>query len=216
MAFETESGTRSSVSVQTFIEKNKLSSTTPFLFLLEIHVKNRNTGNVDSIIRVAKNSTDVYHRGDLYVGADFNFDFQSKEGEQSNVTLTVKDYRRSLQAIIQEYQGGVGSTVYLKVVNGDRLDEEPDVNEIFQINNATAQSYEINWTLGAMDLLSRRTPKRKQNRDRCCWRFKDKECGYTGSSNFCDLSLQGSSGCSYHNNEGNYGGFPGITIQQAS
>lgn len=214
MTFKNESGTQESISVQSFIEKNKISSNTPFLFLLEVNVINRNTGRVDATIRVVKNPADVYHFDQLYVAADFSFDFKSKEGEQSSVNLRVKDYKRSIQSIMQDYQGGVGSTVRLKVVNADRLHELPDVDEFFQINSASAKDFEINWTLGAMDLLSKRAPKRKQNRDRCCWRFKSSDCGYEGSSSFCDLSLQGPSGCSYHNNEENFGGFPGITIQR--
>ncbi|CDT54306.1 Putative Phage-related protein-like (fragment) [Vibrio coralliirubri] len=85
--------------------------------------------------------------------------------------------------------------------------------ETFQVTGASAKNYEVSWTLGAMDLLRVRTPRRRQMRNRCCWRYKSKECGYTGAQKYCDLSLQGLNGCTAHDNEGNFGGFPGITNQ---
>ncbi|MET2951345.1 hypothetical protein ABXV18_24995 [Vibrio owensii] len=206
-------GTKQSLSVQTIIEKNKLASTVPFLIMLEVDVIDKQTGNIVSQIYVVRNSDDVRYKNRVYVAVDFEISFKSAEGEQASVSLNIKDYKRSFQSVMQQYAGGVGSVVRLMVVNAAALDKDPDILETFQIVSASARNYEVSWTLGSVDLLSVRTPKRRQMRNRCAWQYKSKECGYKGSLPRCDLSLNGSNGCSVHQNENNYGGFPGITNQ---
>ncbi|MEO9497578.1 MAG: DUF1833 family protein [Vibrio splendidus] len=198
------------ISVQTIIEKNKIASSVPFLIFLEIDVVDRTNNNVVETLRVVKNSEDVRYRGDLYAALDFDISFKSEEGEQASVTLNIRDYQRSVQARAQAYGGGVGSIIRLMVVNTAMLDKDPDVLETFTVTKASAKSFSISWTLGSVDFLTLRTPKRKQMRNRCSWRYKSKDCGYKGPIPACDLSLQGPNGCSFHRNSGNFGGFPGI------
>ncbi|WP_050634073.1 hypothetical protein, partial [Vibrio coralliirubri] len=138
-------GTENSVSVQTVIEKNKLSSTVPFLIFLEVDVIERATGNVAHQLRVVRNSDDVVYRKELYVAIDFDVSFKSDEGEQASVSLNIRDYKRSFQAVMQQYGGGVGSTVRLMVVNASTLDAEPDILETFQATGASVKNYEVSW-----------------------------------------------------------------------
>ncbi|MFP3422090.1 hypothetical protein R0K19_22225, partial [Bacillus sp. SIMBA_161] len=76
--------------------------------------------------------------------------------------------------------------------------------------SANSQDYTLSFVLGMENPLSLRLPRRMQRRDRCQWQYKGPECKYTGGLKSCDYSLQGPNGCSAHNNEENYAGFPGI------
>jgi phage-related protein len=99
--------------------------------------------------------------------------------------------------------GGVFSEVVLLVVNTDRLDQPPELEETFQITNSSAKNYIVTFQLGAENPLSIGFPRRRQFKDRCAWQFKGYGCPYVGSLPTCDYTLDGANGCKKH--------FPGST-----
>jgi phage-related protein len=109
------------------------------------------------------------------------------------------------------YGGGVGFKVVVGVLNTGRLSAPPEVQEFFEVMSASASEYVVSFTLGAENPLSKIFPRRLQVKNFCAWRYKDPStCGYSGGLSSCDLTLNGVNGCKAHNNEANFGAFPGI------
>lgn len=198
------------LSVADIIEKNKLYSSTPFVILVDLQVIDPTTGTTVTTLYLARNNEDVVYGGNTYLKANFEFQYEATAGEFPSVSISVNDMTNAIQAIMQNYGGGVGSTLTIYVVNTDQLDQPADNIEYFDVLGARAANYVVQWTLGGENILSRQFPKRKQFKNRCNWRYKGTECGYAGVLDSCDLSLDGANGCSVHNNSANYGGFPGI------
>lgn len=82
--------------------------------------------------------------------------------------------------------------------------------EYFKVVGAAVKGNIVTWTLGDDNPLASPFPRRRQLMDRCSWRYKSNNCGYAGGMSSCDLTLNGSNGCAAHDNDLNFGGFPGI------
>lgn len=200
-----------SFSLDSVVEKNKIHSSVAFLLLLEIEVINPYTLASVQTFRVARNNEPVeLGDGRTFIPFPFDIDLKYESGGIPNITLTLNDHEKIVSSIVRDYAGGVGSNVRLLVVNSANLDDPPELTEYFQVISASSQGYAMNWTLGAENALSVAFPKRRQMRDRCAWRYKGSECGYSGAMPSCDLSLTGPNGCEAHSNTVNFGGFPGI------
>lgn len=201
-----------SLSVATVIEKNLLSSGTPFLVLLDITVVNPATGVVVETLHICRNSEDVVFNSVTYTAANFDIELRSEAGSQPQVSLSIKDFTRAIQARMQAYGGGVGFRVTVMVVNAGALNSPPEVAEYFEVIGANAGNYVCVFTLGAENPLTFIFPRRRQTRDFCQWRYKDPlTCGYSGGIATCDLTLQGPNGCAAHNNTPRFGAYPGVS-----
>ncbi|MCG5512864.1 hypothetical protein [Ectothiorhodospira shaposhnikovii] len=198
------------ISIATAIEKNKIASDTPFLFLLVIEVVNPDTGTTVETLRIANNNEPVSHKGNHYDPAHFELNTRNASGEIQQIQLTITDLTRAIQARMQAYGGGVGFRVTLIAINAGQPDEEPYHFERFEVTGASAKDYVVTWTLGAENPLTMNFPRRRQMRDFCPWRYKGEDCGYVGPMTECDLSLAGPKGCRAHNNEHRFGGCPAI------
>lgn len=198
------------LSVATVIEKNRVASSTPFLVLAQIEVLNANTQTYVETIRIVNNPENVTWRGDVYTAWPFSVELRQESGTVPSISLSGHDYQNTIGAKLQEYGGAVGSRVTISVVNYGNFSQAPEVQEIFEIVTASVNNWSVTISLGAESALTRRFPGNVQMRDRCRWRYKGAECGYTGGMPTCDLSLQGANGCAAHGNEANFGGYPGL------
>ncbi len=198
------------LSVATVIEKNRISSAFAFIPILDIRIKNPDTGEIVETLHFARNTEDLEFQGKTYVASHFDFDIKSAAGNQPELTLNVVDYSRAIQARMQEFGGGVGSEVTLTIVNTANLEQPPEVQEEFEVTGASVADYRVDFTLGAENPLMMRFPPGRMYKDRCRWRYKGEQCGYSGPLPRCDYTLQGENGCAAHNNTRNFGGFPGI------
>lgn len=199
-----------SLSVASVIEKNRLSSDTPWLICLDIDVVDPDTGGVVEQLHFVRNSEPVAFNGNTYQAASFDMELKSESGESQSVRLTLKDHSRFVQKRMQMYQGGVGFGVTLTVVNGAALDKPPEVQEFFEVVGADSGNYVCNFTLGTENAITKTFPRRRQTKDFCQWRYKSEECGYSGTMSSCDLSRAGANGCEAHGNVIRFGAFPGI------
>lgn len=198
------------LSIATVREKNLIASDKAFLVALEIDVRNISTGAIDQTLYVVNNSENIVHNGRTYNAFAFEIAISSESGAQPSVTLTIEDISAAVQSIMQQYGGGVGFYVRIIVLNESDLDSPPELIENFEVLDASSKDYVISWTLGTENLLGRKFPNRRQLKDRCTWEFKGPECGYTGSDETCDYTLQGDNGCGLKGNSRYFGGFPGI------
>lgn len=198
------------LSIETFIEKNLSSSSVAFLLAVEVMIRNPDTWIFEETLRFVKNSEDFVYRGQTFYKADFDLTIKSEANELPSVSIEVVDLENLLQDRMQAYGGGVGSMVRVIVINSGASAPEPALETTYSIISASAQGQHIKWQLGMENPGLLRCPKRMQMRDRCQWRYKSAECGYTGSILNCDLTLQGPNGCNVHGNSENFGAFPGL------
>lgn len=190
-------------------EKNLIASDQTFISLLEVDVVDDNDAIVETL-RLVNGGESVIRNGLEYVAFPFSITLQYEAGGQPNLTLAAQDVTRDLQARMQQYGGMVNSKVRLLLMLESDLNIDPDLIEYFEVINSGSDDYAVSWTLGAENMLGRQFPSRRQLRDRCAWRYKSEECGYTGAIATCDYTLQGANGCRHHGNNLNFGGFPGL------
>lgn len=198
------------LSVASVIEKNKIESVEYMVSLLEIDIKNPITGQYIETMYIANSEDDIWFQNHVYIAGGFDIDITKDAGEQVSVNLSVVDITRAVQGRMQEYGGGVGFTVRIIIANTGNLNQPPELMEEFTIVGARSQNFQAMFTLGAENPLTMRFPRRRQFKDRCQWRYRGPECQYSGLMPTCDFSLQGPNGCAAHNNNINFGGYPGI------
>lgn len=192
------------LSVASVIDKNKVSSQTPWIVLLEIHITDPNTRAVVETIRIARNNENVIF-GELdggepriFQAGNFNINIDQRQNEAPTVSITAQDQTRYIEQRMEDMAGGVFSEVTMIVVNTDRLDKPAEIEETFQITTSGAKNYVASFSLGAENLLGIQFPKSNQWKDRCTWRFRGYGCGYAGPLATCDYTKDGDNGCLKH------------------
>lgn len=202
------------LSLATVLEKNQIASSTPFLIVLDVTVVDPATGSGVETLRLVRNTEDITWNGQVYTAAQFDIDLKEESGAQSQVTLSVVDHTKALLQRLENYGGGVGFRVTLSVIVGDTATmatAKPEVQFFFEITGASASEYSVSFTLGAENPLTKLFPRRLQVKNFCAWKYKDPStCKYAGGMASCSFTLEGDNGCKAHNNDINFGAFPGI------
>ncbi|MFT4064269.1 hypothetical protein [Paraburkholderia sp.] len=199
------------ISVASVIEKNRLSSDVAYLAMLEIDVPDPATGTILETLRYVNNTENVVRNGNTYEAVQFSLDVKAELGAMPSVSLSFYDYAQHVLSKMKDNQGGVGFKVTITVVSATNLDGDPEVAEYFEVTDASAANYVVQFTLGAENALTRQFPRRIQRRDFCQWIYRDANtCRYSGSINGCDHTLDGPNGCRAHQNTENFGGCPNL------
>lgn len=205
-----------SLSVASVIEKNRVSSDTPWLICLDIDVIDPATAGVVETMHIVRNSEAINFNGFTYEPAAFDIELKEESGTQQSVKLSIRDYSLAVQQRMQQYGGGVGFTVSIMVVNAAALAQPPEIVEYFEVIGAESANYNCTFTLGAENDITKTFPRRRQMKNFCQWRYRSPECGYSGTMQSCDLSLKGANGCAAHNNVIHFGAFPGINTRDVN
>lgn len=195
-----------SISTDAIAEKNKLGNTDPWLLLLEIVYPD------ETPVRVVWNTEDITWDGETWQAFPFQLGDmeETKEGEIPAVSLTIFDIGRQLIPIIDDHGGGVGATVWVRVVHGAHLDNTtPEFEQNFEIvETQISHDFSINFKLGAEDMASKRSPQNRFLKGHCRYKeFKGPECGYDGDETECSRTFER---CRELNNQKRFGGFPGV------
>jgi hypothetical protein len=199
------------ISVASVIEKNRIASDVAYLALLDIEVPDPVTGAVLETLRYVNNTEDVVVGGQTYMAIQFAIELSAASGETPSISLSFADYTQTVLSKMDAYSGGVGFNVRISVYASNNLNGDPEVAEYFEVTAASATNYEVTFTLGAENALTRQFPKRVQRRDFCPWVYKDvNTCRYSGSLGTCDHTLDGTLGCRAHSNVVNFGGMPSL------
>lgn len=204
------------LSVASVIDKNKISSDVAWVILLDIFVTDPNTRQVVETLRIARNNENVIfgedENGDpvVYQAGNFDVEIEQQQNSAPNVSITARDQTRYIESRMESMAGGVMSEVQMTVVNTMRLDRPPEMQERFQVINASAKDFVVSFQLGSENPLGVQFPKHRQFQDRCAWRFKGYGCQYAGAVTTCDYSKDGPNGCAAKNNTLNFRGLPGL------
>jgi phage-related protein len=197
------------LNLSTIIDKNKIDSDKAFLFLFEVGVKD-SAGALVTTLRFAKNSENVIFMGNTYTAANFDLDIKIEQNTEPQVTLSAQDQTKTLATYIDAYDGLVTSTARMLVVHEDALDGPPEMDEEFLIIDSRVANYVVSFNLGTESAVAHRFPNFRQFKNRCAWKYKGQRCKYAGALATCDYTRDGPNGCIAHNNEINFGGFPGL------
>ncbi len=204
-----------SLKLSAVIDKNTLASDRAWLIALKVHVIDPDTGVEVDQLRVVRNDEKVTIKGEEYEPVPFGIETTNSAGELPSVTVNLQDQTQTIQALMQEHRGGVGFVVEMIIVHGNSTNviDEEELHEFFTVISASASDYVVTWQLGAENPLNMQFPERKQQKDRCAWKYKGDGCFYSGPLPTCSRTYAGPDGCQAHDNVENYGGFPGIVVR---
>lgn len=200
------------ISLAATLEKYKLSSGEPWFALVDI------TWPDGSHLRLCQNTDDVSFDAQDGAGAQtytaFSFQFEALEeksdGSIPKWSVRCSNINRAVEALLEQYSGGVGGAITVYAVNGSNLNAEPEVALYFTIMSSSSNAQWVTFTLGAPSPLRILHPRHVYTPNRCMWVFKGPECGYTGGLGSCSLRLDGTNGCRAHGNQQRFGAFPGV------
>jgi phage-related protein len=198
-----------SLTVADVIDKNRIASENTWLILIDVAITDEFGAVVDTL-EIVQNNENVEYDGKLYIATEFSMDFDRQTNEEPSMKLSGTDVTGAIREKMEDYNGGVGSTVTLTVVNSGNMDAEPEMVETFEIMSASAPDIKVEWQLGAENPLKFQYPYRQQYRDRCGWLYKGRRCKYAGAMQTCSFTKEGPNGCRAHANMKNFGGFPSL------
>ena len=186
---------------------NSLTNDFPVIVLCEIQLPNN-----PLIIRLAQNTEDVKWDGETWTRFPFEIDNMSegRAGEIPQINLKIGNQQRALQGFIEDEDGGVDSTVFIRVVHLKHLAETtPIIILEYIVTNVVADSNFITFSLGAANIFNRRFPLNRIMKNFCRFRFKSLECGYVGTETVCNKTVQR---CRELFISPRFGGFPGVGV----
>ena len=179
----------SSLSAAAYLEKNALSNTGVWLILLQITIPNLST---IYIVLNNENITWPSTDGNEYIAFPFELDeiSESSKGETPQLVIRVSNISRAMSAYLENGNGGIDSTVILRVVHSAHLDlTDPEVEMLYTVLKADSDERWVSFTLGAANPYNKIFPGHRVLRLTCRYRqFKGTHCGYTGEETTCDRS----------------------------
>lgn len=190
-----------SISAVSKAEKNKLSTDSCFLILLEIRLQNT--------VYICYNNEDVVWKGQLYQAFPFELGDTSEDsdGGDPNVSLKVSNVAQGLQWHVEDSGGGVGTQVILRVVNSLNLNSDADLEEYYTVLSCKVNEQWVEFTLGTDYSARSRRPLDRYMKNNCRFAYKGIRCAYNGNLPDCKHTLED---CRKHYNSVRFGGFPGI------
>lgn len=187
------------------IAKNDIASDTPFVVLLEIKLK----GDDDSIY-ICHNNEDVMWNGQLWQAFPFELGEVKEDGTGSlpSIDLSVDNTGRALDYYLNQGDGGVQSTVILRVViPSDEVPGVAEIEEIFSVEDTTVTEQYVKFSLGNAYPASSRRPVGVYKKNACPYKYKGVECACSSELTDCDHTL---TACRARGNSKRFGGFAGI------
>ena len=190
-----------SISAISKAEKNKLSTDSCFLDLLEIRLTNT--------VYICYNNEDITWNGQLYQAFPFELGETSEDsdGSDPNVSLRVSNVAQGLQWYVEDSGGGVGTEIVLRVVNSLNLNGAADLEEVYTVLSCDINEQWVEFTLGNDYSAKTRRPLDRYMKNNCPFAYKGIRCGYNGAKANCAHTL---ADCRSHSNSARYGGYPGI------
>ena len=191
------------------IEKNKLSSSGAWLWLLDIYIDSEDT------LHFVDNIENFTYLGTVYYKCNFHMSpyDKSEPGRLSNVTLEITnaDLVGYVLPYVDDYDGLIGCNIVRTPVNSKFLSIDMSAkSEDFIVTGCSAGEKSISFVLGAPSPLSRGFPSGRYFGGYCRYvrRFKGAECGYSGAESSCNGTPED---CEDNkSNLARFGGQPGL------
>ena len=141
----------------------------------------------------------------------FNFSMAATStnstGQIPQIDLKVNNVTRLIQPYLNTYDGLVGSTVKLTIINAEYLMENyTELEQTWKVLKTQTAAEEITFTLG-MPTPLKRFPQNKYYAHHCRFQFLSLECSYVGSDKECRRTIDD---CESKGNSSRFGGFVGL------
>jgi phage-related protein len=191
------------------IEKNKIATDSAWIALLEIQLP--------TPIYICHNNEDITWNGQLWQAFPFQIGDITDDGKETpNLTIKVSNITREVGAVISAAKGGGGTSVILRVVNSNYLDQPAAIEEIFQASKTNIDNW-VTITLSIpMDLIQR-FPMSTDMKNFCRYLSLSNsgycgiDCGLTDAIKATYPTCNGTlSNCRQRGNSKRYGGEPGL------
>lgn len=189
------------------IQKNLISSTYPWLILLDIFLPDNTS------FYLVNNNENITFESRTYTKCRFGFSpgEEIMSGEIPTFKLRIADVQRLFEYYIQKYRGGIDSSVIVRIVNtADLTADYSSLTIELSIQNVDREGFEwLNFTLGAPNPMIMEFLQIIYSPNHCNWvqKYKGYRCGYSGSLPDCTGTLED---CRIHNNSKRYGGHFGL------
>ena len=187
------------------IKKNKLTSSDAELLFLKFVYKQ------EAPVCICLNNTSLTWNSITWYPGVFSVSGieETNHGDIPSISFTFTDLERVIIPEIDNFGGCIGAEVTLYVVNSANLASNTPVLEesMLVLDTVIDDKLNVNFTLGAENLLYLRVPKNRYLRNTCRFKFKNSLCGYTGTETDCDRTY---ARCKELGNQARYGGFPSI------
>lgn len=192
------------------IEKNKLSTDSVWVKILDVNIPNQST------IYLCDTNDSITWDENVYIPFPFTLPEikESSDGSVKEVSMTLSNVRRFLGVYISDYDtyrknGGIDPIVItLRIVNTAALDNLAPITYTFKVLSFNLVAESVTLILGGDNITQRMFPYWRLTR-MCQWRFKDENtCQYVGSETSCNKSLEQ---CRAYSNTLNFGGFLSLT-----
>lgn len=191
-----------SISAVSRAEKNKLSTDSVFLIMLEIQLP--------SVVRLVYNNEDITWKGNVWQSFPMKLGEANEEsnGSDPNLSVQVDNVAQGMTYYVEDAKGAVGTPVILRVVNSENLPNgEADLEEYYVVTECKVNEQWVTFTLGNEYSARTRRPLYRYMKNNCPFAYKGLRCGYSGGIASCQHTLQD---CRNHGNSERFGGFPGI------
>lgn len=195
--------------------KEKLAGEYPWIWLYEIEIPT----DPPTRVRLARNTCDVEFGtnsdGVALTYTRFPVGHQrvkrDAQGGQTTTSLTVANVTREIQALLEAHDGLIGQPVRIMLINDHlKLTGKPTLRDDFEIVSVSTDERGVTAQLGQQNLYEASFPSTRYLRSACRHAYKGPLCKYVGAEATCSKTLDGANGCADHDNELNFGGFPGI------
>jgi len=197
-------------------EKNKLHSTTGWLFLLELVIDDSNS------IRIVDDTAQFTWNSKLYypVALQIGQNRASSDGSIESLDVAVSNISREVMDLVENLTL-IDTKAWVRLVHRTSGTVTNVIEYKFNVLAIQATFTTLAIQLSHSDLLLRPFPANRFSRNRCRWVYKSGNCGYIGGLPTCDLTLDGPNGCRFHGDDetanalpkihpNRFGGFPGI------
>jgi phage-related protein len=194
--------------------KNSFNQSDPWLILLDIVLIDPTGVEDDELFYIVRNTENITYNGNPYVALPFEISPTkvSSKGAIPTITLSITNVTRLLQPYIEDFNGGMLSTVKLTVVNNGLLAEDyADLEMDFTVLSCACDEQFIVFTLGAPNPLLQKALLYTYRALHCNWRFGEIECGYGSASGETDTTCERTlAACQAKDNALRFGGQPGM------
>jgi lambda family phage minor tail protein L len=192
------------LSTAALIEKNKLSTDSAWLILLEVTIG-------ATVLKLVANNEDILWSGDTWQAFPFELDTvgETGKGEIPAITVKVSNVTGEVQRLLEANDGANGVPVVIRVINTDVTTTTPELELSFVVESSTHDEQWITFRLTGANCLTRRVPRRRYLKNFCPFVYGGIECGVSAATMAtyptCNRT---SANCTERGNFTRFGGFP--------
>jgi lambda family phage minor tail protein L len=192
------------LSTAALIEKNKLSTDSAWLILLEVTIG-------ATVLKLVANNEDILWSGDTWQAFPFELETvgETGKGEIPAITVKVSNVTGEVQRLLEANDGANGVPVVIRVINTDVTTTTPELELSFVVESSTHDEQWITFRLTGANCLTRRVPRRRYLKNFCPFVYGGIECGVSAATMAtyptCNRT---SANCTERGNFTRFGGFP--------